>query len=210
MKKLRMATVLSNLLLGACTVFGIRSGTEEPPYQVVDHVDVVEIRQYGPRTAAETTIVNDEVAARSDGFRKLAKYIFGGNTGQQSIPMTAPVSQASEEIVITAPVAHTSLGGNHWTIRFYLPAGMTEATAPKPIDPSVRIVAVPPASMAVLRFSGSPTAGAVAGEGAELLGTLGGSPWMAEGNPVTWFYDPPWTVPPLRRNEVAVEVSSQS
>jgi hypothetical protein len=48
-----MATLLSNLLLGACTVFGIRGGTEEPPpYQVVDHIGVVEIRQYNTRTAA--------------------------------------------------------------------------------------------------------------------------------------------------------------
>jgi hypothetical protein len=210
MEKLRVATILSNLLLGACTVFGIRSGTEEPPYQLLDHVGAVEIRQYNARTAAETTIANDEVAARSDGFRKLAKYIFGGNTGQQSIPMTAPVSQAGQEIAMTAPVAQASSGGNHWAIRFYLPAGMTEATAPKPLEPSVRIITVPPASMAVLRFSGSPTPEAVASEDTQLLETLRGSSWMAQGDPVTWFYDPPWTIPPLRRNEVAVEVRRQS
>jgi hypothetical protein len=205
-----MATVLSNFLLGACTVFGVRSGTEEPPYQVLDHVGTVEIRQYNARTAAETMIANDEVAARSDGFRKLAKYIFGGNSGQQSIPMTAPVSQAGQEIAMTAPVAQTSSGANQWAIRFFLPAGMTEATAPRPLDPSVRIITVPPASMAVLRFSGSPTPEAVASEDAQLLEALRGSRWMAEGNPVSWFYDPPWTIPPLRRNEVAVEVKRQS
>jgi SOUL heme-binding protein len=207
MEKLRMATILSNLLLGACTVFGIRSGTEEPPYKVLDHVGMVEIRQYDARTAAETTIENDEEAARSDGFRKLAKYIFGGNTVRQSIPMTAPVAQ--EETAMTVPVARASSDENHWTIRFYLPAGMTEATAPRPQDPSVRIVAVPPASMAILRFSGSPTPEAVASEGAQLMLTLRGSSWVVEGKPVTWFYDPPWTLPPLRRNEVAVEVRRQ-
>jgi hypothetical protein len=210
MEKLRMATVLSNLLLGACTVFGVRSGTEEPSYQVLDHVGTAEIRQYNSRTAAETTVANDEVTARSDGFRKLAKYIFGGNAGQQSIPMTAPVSQAGQEIAMTAPVAQTSSGGNQWAIRFYLPAGMTEATAPRPLDASVRIITVPPTSMAVLRFSGSPTPEAVASEDAQLLEALRGSRWMAESNPVSWFYDPPWTIPPLRRNEVAVEVKRQS
>jgi SOUL heme-binding protein len=207
MEKFRMATILSNVLLGACSVFGIRSGTEEPPYQVLDHVGTVEIRQYDARTAAETTVSNDEVAARSDGFRKLAKYIFGGNTGQQSIPMTAPVAQ--DEITMTTPVAQTSSGGSQWTIRFYLPAGMTETAAPKPLDPSVRIVSVPPDSMAVLRFSGSPTPEAVASEGAQLILALRGSSWVEEGYPVAWFYDPPWTLPPLRRNEVAVEVRRQ-
>jgi hypothetical protein len=209
MEKLRVATLFSNLLLGACSVFGVRNGTEEPPYQVLDQIGTVEIRQYSARAAAETTVANDEVAARSDGFRKLAKYIFGGNAGQQSIPMTAPVSQAGQQTSMTAPVAQTSSGGNQWEIRFYLPAGMTEATAPKPLDPSVRIITVPPTSMAVLRFSGSPTPQAVASKDAQLLDALRGSRWKAERDPVSWFYDPPWTIPPLRRNEVAVEVKRQ-
>ncbi len=111
---------------------------------------------------------------------------------------------------MTAPVAQTSSGANQWAIRFYLPAGTTEGTAPSPLDPSVRIITVPPTSMAVLRFAGSPTSEAVASEDAQLLEALRGSRWMAEGNPVSWFYDPPWTIPPLRRNEVAVEVKRRS
>jgi hypothetical protein len=31
----------------------------------------------------------------------------------------------------------------------------------------------------------------------------------ATGAPVAWFYDPPWTLPVLQRNEIAVPVESQ-
>ena len=50
---------------------------------------------------------------------------------------------------------------------------------------------MPPASMAVLRFSGSTTPEAVASEGAQLMLTLRGSSWVVEGYRVAWFYDPP-------------------
>ena len=38
----------------------------------------------------------------------------------------------------------------------------------------------------------------------------GGVGIFSGGDPVVWFYDPPWTLPPLRRNEVAVRVTRQA
>jgi hypothetical protein len=60
----------------------------------------------------------------------------------------------------------------------------------------------------VLRFSGLAGTQAVAARQAELAAAVQASTWTADGEPVVWFYDPPWTVPPLRRNEVAVRVTS--
>jgi hypothetical protein len=210
---MRVATLLTSLMLSACSTFGVRT-VDQPPYTVEQQIGPVEIRSYGPRAAAETTIANNEVDARSDGFRKLAHYIFGGNAGQQSIAMTAPVAQSSESekgqtIAMTAPVSQAP-SGDSWTISFFLPATLTQATAPKPLDPSVRIVAVPSATMAVLRFTGSRDAEAMADHRTQLLAALQGSPWQPIGDTVNWFYDPPWTLPPLRRNEVAVEVRPRS
>jgi len=199
-------TLLSNLTLGACTIFGIRSGTEQPRYTIEDHVGSVEVRSYGPRTAAETTVSAEEVDARSLGFRKLAHYIFGGNVPQRSIAMTAPVSQHGQQVAMTAPVAQAASGQGAWTIRFFLPGDLSVTSAPQPLDHSVEIVTVPAAMMAVNRFSGTPGKAAVATARTQLLQALRGSSWHAVGDPVAWFYDPPWTIPPLRRNEVAVEV----
>jgi len=59
----------------------------------------------------------------------------------------------------------------------------------------------------VLRFSDVATDAAVAAHRAALLAAPTGTRWRPAGEAVTWFYDPPWTLPPLRRNEVAVPVS---
>ena len=199
-----MTTLVSQLLLGACSVVGIRDGTPEPPAVVVDHVGAVEIRRYDPALVAETTLDGTEEQARYDGFRRLAGYIFGRNARRDRIGMTAPVTQAaSVKIAMTAPVAQAAAPAGRWTIRFFLPAGMTEATAPQPLDPRVVLVAIPSRTMAVLSFSGLPTPASVAVQAARLDARLHGGRWHADGPVVTWFYDPPWTLPPFRRNEVA-------
>ncbi len=205
-----MASLLGGLLLGACSAFGIRSGTEEPRHTVAERLGDVEIRRYAPRLAAETTVAGGAYAARGEGFRRLAGYIFGGNRKQARIDMTAPVAQSSassgERIAMTAPVAQEA-GDSGWVIRFFLPAALSDPPAPN--DARVRIVPVPEETVAVLRFSGTATEAAIADRRAALLAALSGTAWRPAGEPVSWFYDPPWTLPPLRRNEVAVPVARQ-
>jgi hypothetical protein len=87
-----------------------------------------------------------------------------------------------------------------------MPSKYTIETLPKPNNPAVEIVEVPGETFAVLRFSNSRSAEAVAEKAAELLQSLAGSKWLASGTPVAWFYDPPWTLPFFRRNEVALPV----
>jgi hypothetical protein len=199
-------SLLATLLLTGCSVVGVRTGTEEPHYTVIGHQGPAEIRRYDARIAAETTVdTTDEIAARGTGFRRLAGYIFGANTTRTSIAMTAPVSQASEKIAMTAPVA-TNHDASGWTIRFFMPAGSTLETLPQPKDPAIRLVPIAPQTSAVIRFTGSTGPDAVATQQALLLNTLADGPWQPEGQPVAWFYDPPWTLPFFRRNEVAVPV----
>ena len=206
----RMAALAAGCAVAACAVVGDRSGTEEPRYEVVGRAGATEIRRYAPRIAAETEIEADAEAARNAGFRRLAGYIFGGNRGGAKIAMTAPVAQAPAEgtrIAMTAPAAQQPAGPGRWTVRFFMPAQWTLATLPVPDDPAVRLVEMPAETMAVIRFSGDRGAAAVAAREAELLRALAGTPWSPMGQPVAWFYDPPWTLPWLRRNEVAVPVS---
>lgn len=196
----------SALVLGACTVVGVRSGTEEPSFETVDRFGDVEIRRYAPRLAAETLVAADEAASRNEGFSRLARYIFGGNAGAQSIAMTAPVAQAQAptRIAMTAPVAQAQAAEGGYRIRFFLPASLR--TPPAPLDASVQIVTVPGETVAVLRYTGSTAPEAVADARARLIAALPTSRWRAAGEPYSWFYDPPWTLPPLRRNEAVVPV----
>jgi hypothetical protein len=202
----RLLAAGSALLLGACTVVGVRSGTEEPAFEILGQEAGLEIRRYGPRLAAETTVEADEMGARSQGFSRLAGYIFGGNAGAARIAMTAPVAQQAQgtRIAMTAPVAQAVTGEGH-VIRFFLPAALRDPPAPN--DPRVRIVEVAGETVAVFRFTGSIDPGSVAAARARLLAALPRTRWVAAGEPVTWFYDPPWTIPALRRNEIAIPVA---
>jgi hypothetical protein len=98
------------------------------------------------------------------------------------------------------------MDGDRYAMRFFLPSSLTLETAPAPTDPRVQLAVVPANTLAVLRFSGSRRPGAVAEQSKTLLGVLADSKWQPVGRPFTLFYDPPWTISFLRRNEVAVTV----
>ena len=200
------------LSTAACSTVGIRSGTEEPAYQQIAQVGDLEIRRYGDRIAAQTVVSGDSGEARNEGFQKLAGYIFGGNSERMSISMTAPVAQSdarggeSQTIAMTAPVAQTPSGTDRWTVQFFMPSAYTMEELPIPRDPAVELVVVPAETYAVLKFSGVGSVSAIESRKADLMSGLEGSGWTPQGEPVAWFYDPPWTLPALRRNEVAVRV----
>lgn len=203
-----LALAAAAAVSSACTVVGVRDGTEEPAYEVVGLVNGAEVRRYGPRLAAEVTVGGDEVAARSEGFSPLARFIFGANEGGAKVAMTAPVAQApAEKIAMTIPVVQGRANGGEWTIRFFMPSQYTEETLPRPKDERVRIITVPGETYAVLRFRGSTGPDAVAAQKQRLMAALATGPWAAAAEPEAWFYDPPWTIPNLRRNEVVVRVA---
>ena len=198
-----IATVAAAILQS----FGIRGATEQPRYQLVERIGPVEVRLYGARVAAEALVAGDEAGARNEGFRLVAGYIFGSNAASTQIAMTAPVAQAprGEQIAMTAPVAQQPSDGG-WRIQFFMPARYTLESLPRPKDSKVRLVQLPAQTYAVLAFSGSRSPAAVAARQAQLARSLGATAWRASGEPQGWFYDPPWTLPFLRRNEVAVQV----
>lgn len=205
----KVMAVLSGLALGACSVVGVRDGTEEPAYSVLQRIGEVELRSYGVRLAAETVLEGAERDALSAGFRRLAAYIFGDNQSRAKIAMTAPVAQARETIAMTAPVAQARDAQGRTIVRFFMPQGSTLATLPTPNDRQIALVELPPQRFAVRRFTGFAGPDAVAEERQRLLAAVKSANLTMIGEPVNWFYDPPWTIPFLRRNEVAVEVEAR-
>ncbi len=189
-------------------VFGVRL-YEEPRYEVITRVsDRIEIRQYGPRVAAEVELQATGKAGREEAFRLLFAYIAGANqgsdSGNASIAMTVPVEvRGKERIAMTVPVqASEAIGALR--MQFFLPAKYTQDSAPKPLDGRVRVVTVPGETIATLRFSGS--GNDFPERQSELIAMLTGSQWQPNGAPYALSYDAPFTVPFLRRNEAAVAV----
>jgi hypothetical protein len=204
-----LATVVSALksvVRSAVATVGIRT-EEQPPYTVVDRVAAVEIRRYGARLAAKIEIeAGDERRPANAAFRALARY-FGGANRTKPARGAASGRHGSERLDMTAPVQMTR-GGARTVMRFFMPKGYTRDTAPEPADRRVRVVAVPEETLAVLRFSGRMRASAFATQAETLAAALEGSSWIVSGDPAALIYDPPWTLPFLRRNEVAVPVAA--
>jgi hypothetical protein len=185
----------------------IVSRVEQPKYQVVEKHDNIEIRDYAPMIVAETEVSGERDKAISEGFRTIAAYIFGDNSSAQKVAMTAPVTQqGGKKISMTAPVTQQG-DGNVWQVRFVMPAGYTMETLPKPNNPSVKLKEVGGRRFAVIQFSGLAGENYLKQHTEELSSFISGKNLSVLSAPTYAFYNPPWTLPFLRRNEVMVEIA---
>jgi len=191
--------------VGAANLYQ-RVTTEDVPYTVVARLDDAELRRYPSLVRVETTADADAVA-----FRRLFRYIAGANAAGDAIAMTAPVEVTGRgaTIPMTAPVEVATDDGDAVRMAFYLPPGYDAESAPRPTDEAVTLVTVPERTLAVRRFSGRPTENRVVRETEVLLTALDAAGVAVAGEPFFMGYDPPWTLPFLRRNEVATEVESE-
>jgi hypothetical protein len=203
--------VVSGLVLAGEGVMAQAVEVEQPSFEVIGGVGPVEIRQYGPRLAAETDMGPGSgiEAEQEAAFMTLAAFIFGQNRQGPAVAMTAPVSveKVTAPIAMTAPVAMEP-GERGRVMRFFMPAEYTPETLPRPGDSRVRIVTVPAQTLAVMRFPGEADDELVAEQKVELLRGLVGSNWEPVSEPGFFGYDPPMTPSALRRNEVFVEVAA--
>lgn len=184
----------------------IMSDVEQAKYQVIDSQDNIEVRQYEPAIAAEVNVAGDREDAINEGFKLLADYIFGNNQSSSEVAMTAPViQQLGQEIAMTAPVTSQN-NGSDWKVRFIMPSEYTMQTIPKPNNPEVKLLETKGKTFAVISFSGSPDDEDLKTRESELQEFIKSQNLKSISKPVYAFYNPPWTLPPLRRNEVMIEV----
>ena len=136
----------------------VAHAVEEPQWTLVHRDGAFEVRDYAPTVVAETEASGDRASSINEGFRRLARFIFGGNTPNQSIAMTAPVAQrqGGERIAMTAPVAQAR-SADRWIVTFYMPPGSTLESMPRPLDDTVELREITSRRVAVLRFGGLAT-----------------------------------------------------
>ena len=163
---------------------------EEPVYTVERawESEQIEIRRYAPRVMAVTTMQGND----DDGFRVLAGYIFGGNATEQKIAMTAPVQQ--------------SMAGEA-EMAFMMPAEYALEDLPTPDDERVGFEEAPAYTAAVIQFSGWASADKADEHWQRLRQFLIAEEIDIAGEPTLNQYNPPWTLPFLRRNEIIVPVA---
>jgi hypothetical protein len=182
---------------------------ERPKYRVVEQEGNFELRQYEPYLVAETIVEGDFDTVGNEGFRRLFDYISGKNRKQQSISMTAPVSQKteSEKISMTAPVNQVRVG-EKYRITFVMPAQYTLETLPEPLDTRVKLKAVPGQLIAALRYSGTWSKERYEEKRIRLQALLKQKNLEPAGEPIFARYNPPFMPWFLRRNEVLIPVEN--
>ncbi|MEY3759366.1 MAG: hypothetical protein RIR39_857 [Pseudomonadota bacterium] len=204
MKKL--ITILTTIFLAGCSVFGIRTA-DQPTYQVLNDYGHIQIRDYPALVVAETEVIADYKNSSNQGFQRLAGYIFGNNQKQQKMAMTAPViqEQKAETLAMTAPVIQQKIG-DVWLMAFVLPKGYSVLTAPVPNDQEVIIKELPEKKVAVIQYTGSLCESGIEENAETLKIWLNQQGYKVLSSSRSAAYDPPWTLPFLRRNEVHIDI----
>ncbi len=203
-----------------------RAEVEQAAYAVTAKKDGYELREYKPAILAKVLMDGPANEAMNRGFGPLAGYIFGDNTtkapegGEENIAMTTPVTMeantppppppatepGNEKIEMTTPVTmEANAAAGNW-VAFTMPSKYTLETLPTPKNSNVILEARPAYKAAAITFSG--------GGGMELMheheellrACLKRDGVEVVGNPTYARYDPPWTLPLLRRNEVILPV----
>ena len=204
-----MLWIIAGVVVLAVALWGpVVSNVEQAKYMVVQKQGNIEIRDYAPMIVAEAQVSGEREKAISQGFRIIADYIFGNNISTQKVAMTAPVTQQqSEKIAMTAPVTQQG-EGNSWKVRFVMPANQTMATLPKPNNEAVKLEEIPGKRFAVIRFSGLAGSESLKTHTDELNNFLHAKSLSVVSVPTYAFYNPPWTLPFFRRNEVMIELAN--
>jgi len=181
-------TLIISLVTSVITTQAI--AIEEPVYRVEKawEAEQIEIRAYAPRVMAVTGMNEDS----DGGFKVLAGYIFGGNAEEEKIAMTAPVQQ--------------SMAGEK-EMAFMMPAEYTLEDLPQPEDQRVSFREAPAYTAAVIQFSGWASAEKADENWQQLRRFLIAEGIDITGEPTLNQYNPPWTLPFMRRNEIIVPVA---
>ena len=194
------------ILMTSCSVMGIRN-YEEPNYEVTVQEDQFEVRQYSDVLVAQSTSPGTYKESSGKNFDRLAGYIFGKNIANEKMEMTTPVlqEQQSEKMDMTVPVYQQQSDAN-WTMTFVLPAKYTIDTAPKPLDENVTVKVLPEVQVATLQFNGRMNEENIQKNTQMLEDWINQKGFNTVASPYSAAYDPPWTLPMLRRNEIQIPI----
>jgi hypothetical protein len=212
---MRSAIVISFVLIAAfhlsfanpiTNIFGAIN-SETPPFDVVSKGAKYEVRRYHPQLWAQVDYTVDASADFGDsiGFQPLFQYITGKNEREQKIPMTAPVI-----------MQQLASGSGHRRMAFIMPASQFSNLdqLPKPTNSNVTLVAInEPLVLACIKFNMGLTSKRVAAREAELRSATNADriELVNEKESVrVGGYNPPWTLPWFRTNDVCIPLVNQA
>ena len=182
-----MKSFLSTLVFGLLLSTNTIMASEEVGFNIVHKTKAYEIRKYSERLVVEAINNKDNTT-----FRKLFNYIAGANSSSEKIEMTTPVTQMKKN--------------NVSFMQFYLPSKFNKKTTPIPSNSDVKITLMEEGYFAVITYSGRSSDNNFTKYSKILSEKLLKDKILINGFAIRATYNPPWTLPPLRRNEVMFNV----
>ena len=184
------------LFISCRTVFGAVD-VDQPNYTVMKNSEAFEIRHYNRMLVASTTVNSEYDKYSGKAFRRLADYIFGNNeakdkNGSQEIAMTAPVLQHQD--------------GDGWTMSFIMPDKWTYETVPAPVNDQIKLHHIEKKKFAAITYNGTMSEERMMAHYDKLLNWMDQEGLKKVSDPIHAAYNPPWTIPSQRRNEVLIEI----
>jgi len=186
-----MQKFLGILVFGFFLSINTAMANEEVKFDIVHKNEIYEIRKYSERLVAQA------ISDKDNGtFRKLFNYIAGANNSSKKIEMTTPVTQMKKN--------------NVSLMQFYLPSKFNKKTTPIPTNSDVEITLLKEGYFAVIRYSGRSSDKNFTKYSKILHKKLLEDKILINGFAIKATYNPPWTLPPFRRNEVMFNVKWDS
>lgn len=166
--------------------------TESQKYEVIKSDNDFEIRLYPAVTMASIeSNAKSYKELGSNGFRKLASYIFGGNQSNKQISMTTPV--------------HMNISDESSTMSFVMPSEYNKDNLPKPNDIGINIITAPKEYVAAIKFDGFASDKDIQYYSSKLAFALSERDIQYQGHFRFLGYNPPYQFVG-RRNEVIVTI----
>lgn len=181
----RFLFLVSGVLLAGCAMF---EKYEEPGFTVVKRDSPFDIRQYKPYVVAEVMAKGVREDAANDAFRILFNYITGNNAEKAKMAMTIPVIQQKQN--------------ENWAIHFVMPLSKELEALPKPDDNRITLRRTAPGRMLAIVFSGTSAQANLDENTQKLLLYAQNQGIHIKGKPLYAFYNSPFSLPFLRRNEI--------
>jgi effector-binding domain-containing protein len=121
--------------------------------------------------------------------------------------MTTPVemSPLADNLSMTSPIMDDQVNKT-WSINFVMPQEYSLNNLPKPNNSQVSIIEVPAEKYVVIVFSGLVRESSYAEKSELLSNYIKANNFMPQGTIKIARYNPPWTLPFFRRNELMVKI----
>ena len=181
-----------NIALFILASMAFSESYKEPKYTLLEKHGNIELREYTEYIIARTSVDKGNMELNNNMFRVSASYIFGGNSRNESIPMTAPVI--------------TKEDNSKYDMIFFMLDSNSPEELPLPNNQSISIEKMSIGKTVSITFGMWATKDRIDKNKRKLDKYIRNNHIQVQSSLMVAQYNSPWTIPPFRKNELIYQV----